>query len=282
METIKIAAISVCSTANRTVNIDNACLAVKEAAQNGAQWVQLPEMLCFLGDYSQIYDMAEDEGGPIYQKFSQLARDLGIVLFAGTMGERPPKKRQQISAAGYKKVFNTAYVFGRDGSQITKYRKTHLFNLLNEDGSRQYCESDGYIAGDEHCVFEVDGFNVGLAVCYDLRFPSFFARMHAIKPFDVLALPSAFTAKTGEAHWELLLKARAVEWQCYVFAANQTGQHSSDKQSWGQSMVVDPWGSVLSETKRKPEIAYATISKSQIAEVRQKLPALSNRIPALY
>src|SRR5690606_30076189 len=141
------------------------------------------------------------------------------------------------NALGQRKVFNTAYVFDRQGREIAKYRKTHLFNLAAQGDAISYCEADGFIPGDELCTFTVDGWRVGMSVCYDLRFPEFFQQLAKAGPCDLLAVPSAFTKATGEAHWELLLRARAVEWQAYVYAANQVGEHSPGRRSFGHSLI---------------------------------------------
>ena len=188
-----------------------------------------------------------------------------------------------MNAKGERRVFNTHYVFGREGDLLAKYRKTHLFNLNGDDGRPRYCESDAFIPGDKAAdVFEVDGWKVGLAICYDLRFPDFFTALAARATPDVLAVPSAFTKGTGLAHWELLLRARAVERQAYVFAANQVGEHSPGKETYGHSVVVDPWGVVLADTGDRPGFAVAKLSRAALADVRGKLPALANRRPELY
>ena len=179
-------------------------------------------------------------------------------------------------------MYNTSYVFGRDGNLLAKYRKIHLFNLNDENGLPRYRESDGYIPGSRPVTFKVDGLKVGLSICYDLRFPQLFHLFGEQEPVDVIAVPSAFTLATGRAHWELLLRARAVENLAYIYAANQTGTHSPGKESYGHSLVVDPWGTVLCNTGDFPGIGFANISSGVIQEVRGRLPALSNRRPDIY
>lgn len=283
---IKVAAICMTSTGDKERNIATALKYVKEAAQNGAEWVQLPEMLAYHGPYDKIYDMAELDGGPLFETMAATAREHKIVLISGTVGERPDRDNLPADVVknknGHRRVFNTAYVFGRDGSLITKYRKTHLFNLTDAANGANYCESDGYIAGDKAVTCTIDGWKVGLSICYDLRFPRFYDMLEAQGSPEILLVPSAFTKGTGQAHWELLLRSRAVERQAYVFAANQTGTHSPGKESYGHSMVVDPWGKVLADTGDQPGIAYATISREALAEARGRLPALGNRRPELY
>jgi predicted amidohydrolase len=283
---LTFAAISMTTTDDKSRNIETALSFVKDAAKAGADWVQLPEMFPFMGSYDRVYDMAEMEGGPLYQALASAAREHRILLIAGTVGERPDQDRLPkdvlLNDKGQRRVFNTCYVFGRQGELLGKYRKTHLFNLSAEDGRPRYCESDGFIPGDKPVSLTLDGLAVGLSICYDLRFPEFYSKLATGGHPDVLAIPSAFTKATGKAHWELLLRARAVERQAYVFAANQTGTHGPGKESFGHSLIVDPWGTVLADTGDQPGVAIAKISRQMLTETRTKLPALANRRPALY
>jgi predicted amidohydrolase len=282
---LKLAAVSLTSTSDKQANLRQAVQAVRDAKSLGADWIQLPEMLAFHGDYGQVFDMAESEGGPTHQLFANLAKELKVVLFAGTVGERPGPEldeKERLNRHGQKRVYNTLYVFDRSGTQIAKYRKTHLFNLLHEDGTPHYCESDGFIPGEEPASCEIDGLHVGLSICYDLRFPGLYTRLAKDRPLDIIAVPSAFTKKTGEAHWAALLRARAIENQAYVFAANQVGVHGPGKESWGHSLIFDAWGQQLSDSGAEPGIAVGEFSNEKLAAIRHKLPALSNRLPFLY
>lgn len=284
MQDLTLAVIAMTSSSDKAKNLETAFNFVREAKAQGADWVQLPEMWSFMGTYDLVYEMAEVDGGELFQALSALAKELKIVLFAGTVGERPGPgltKSEMSNDQGQLRVYNTSYVFGRDGGIIAKYRKTHLFNLKRDDGP-SYCESDGFIPGAQAVTFTTEGFKLGLTICYDLRFPELYARLGRAGSPDVLAIPSAFTKGTGLAHWELLLRARAVENQCYVYAANQVGTHSPGKESFGHGMIIDPWGDVLASTGDKPGIALAKISRTKLTEVRGKLPALANRRPSLY
>lgn len=278
---ITAAAITMTSTFDKPGNIAKAVQLVREAAARGADWVQLPEMFAFHGPYDQVYAMAEAEDGPLAQLMSSLARELKIVLIAGSCGERP--EHLDRNPDGHRRVYNTCYVYGRDGALLSKYRKTHLFNLNADPGKTSYRESDGYIAGDQPVSFVVDGWRLAHSICYDLRFPAFYDLLAATggDP-DVILAPSAFTKGTGQAHWELLLRARAVERQAYVYAANQVGEHSPGKESFGHSMIVDPWGEVLANTGPREGIALAKLSHERLADIRKRLPALANRRPTLY
>jgi predicted amidohydrolase len=285
MDEILVATVSMTTTSEKAANISSAKAFIRRAASAGAQWVVLPEIWAFHGPYDKLWDMAEEEGGPLNSELASLAQELGIVIFAGSVGERPDRLSESSlrGTAGHKRVYNTSYVFSRTGQILSKYRKTHLFNLHDSGGRSLYCESDGFLAGDEpprH--FEVNGWKVGLAICYDLRFPQLFTRMAASGPLDLFVIPSAFTLATGMYHWELLLRARAVECQAWVVAANQTGTHSPGKTSFGHSMIVDPWGHKVADTGNKPGVVFATVSKKVLADYRAQLPALANRRPELY
>ena len=281
MQDKNLAAITMSSSADKKANIEKAFALVRQAAVAGAEWVQLPEVFPYIGDYEMNFEMGEEEGGQLHQNLSSLAKELGICLFAGTVGERA-KSLAPKSRHSYERVYNTMYVFNRDGSQVAKYRKTHLFNLHNEQGDPLYCEGDGFIPGDELCSFDLEGVRVGLAICYDLRFPAMFEKLAAENPLDLLVVPAAFTQKTGAAHWEVLLRARAIEQQSYVWAANQTGTHGVGKVSYGHSMLVDPWGGTVAQTTGEEGIAQGNIATKFLTDVRGRLPALSNRRFELY
>ena len=272
---VKVAVISVTATPDKESNIENAFLRAKEAVNSGANWICLPEMFAFHGPYAELWKNAEFEEGPLNQKLSEFAKRHKVVIFAGSVGERPEGSKDG-------KVYNTQYVFGKDGDLLAKYRKTHLFNLKDQSGKALYCESDGYLAGDKLVTLSVDGWAVGLATCYDLRFPEMFSALTRSKPLDCLMIPAAFTLQTGMYHWELLVRARAVEHLCYVVAANQVGTHSPGKQSYGHAVVVDPWGTVIADTGHIPGCSQAEISKSRIRTCRSQLPAIDNRRPEIY
>lgn len=283
---LTLASVCMNSTHEKSRNIEEACKWIERAAARGADWVLLPEVFAFVGSYEQIYSEGEDLQGNLLQRLSELAKRLNICLFAGSFGERPSpgemKDEEILSRQGHKRVFNSTFVFDRSGQQVARYRKTHLFNLFTEQGQPLYCESDGFLEGDQLVSFELEGFQVGMAICYDLRFPGFFERLAAKKALDVIILPSAFTLQTGMDHWELLIRARAVEQQSYVFAANQVGNHGGNKTSYGHSMIVDPWGYVLANTGGVSGLALAEVSRQRLKEVRERLPALANRRPDLY
>lgn len=272
---ITVGLVSITATSNKKSNVEKALTGATEAHKRGADWIFLPEMFSFHGPYDQLWDQAEYEDGPLNQELSQFSKQNGIILFAGSVGERPAK-----SSSG--KVYNTQYVFGRDGDILAKYRKTHLFNLISASGEPLYCESDGYMAGDKLVTVNVDGWLLGLATCYDLRFPEYFAALGRHQPLDGLVIPSAFTLQTGMYHWSTLLRARAIEHLCFVIAANQVGQHSPGKTSFGHACVIDPWGTTLADSGNREAVVIAEIDKQLLTTYRSQLPALKNRRPELY
>lgn len=274
---LKIAAISLTSTPNRSENIRAAESAVREAATHGASWVALPEMISYLGDYKNIWLEAEDERGELFLRFSSLAKELNIVLFAGTWGERPAGQNE-----ASQKVYNTLHVFGRNGELLAKYRKVHLFSLKNEKGDLTHSEPDGYLPGNSFESVVIDGLRVHLAICYDLRFPEMFATLQKLGPCDVLMAPSAFTKATGERHWELLCRSRAIDLQAWVVAPNQVGVHHGSKESFGHSYIIDPWGTILADSGKLPGIIYSEIQLNHLHTFRMRLPVLSNKRPDLY
>ena len=195
---------------------------------------------------------------------SETAAECGVVLFGGTVPLQSPD-------AG--KVMNTMLVYGRDGAQIGLYHKMHLFGFSGL--GERYAEADTISAGSNVPELSADEVPLAAGICYDLRFPEFF---RAQRPFDVLLLPAAFTYTTGRAHWELLLRARAVENQCYVVAAAQGGEHESGRRTFGHSMIIDPWGEVLAVLPEGEGVVVADLDGARLQSVRTRLPALEHRL----
>ena len=270
-----VATICMNSGSNKAENVAQAIDLVTEASEMGAKWVLLPEMFSYHGPYSALLENSEFEHSQLMEELGKVSSSRGITLFAGTV----PYKSSEVDQ---KRVFNSMFVFSPEGKIVSRYDKCHLFNLMGKNGERLYCESDGYLEGDKPVAFDYEGFRIGLCTCYDLRFPMFFSKMSEAKPIDILVVPAAFTLKTGMAHWELLLRARAVESQCFVVASNQYGPHGAGKESFGHSMIIDPWGVKLGDTGAVSGVAYAKVNKSRIQDVREILPALANRRPEIY
>ena len=264
---MKIAALQMVSTPDVQANLAAARRLIQQAASAGAQLVALPEYFCLMGQSDRDkLAIAEAPGdGPIQRMLSDVAREHGLWVIGGTLPVR---------SGDPERVLNASCVFGPDGAQVARYDKIHLFKYDN--GRENYDEGRAIQAGQQPQAFLAGTLRVGLSVCYDLRFPELYrALMHP--PCDLLAVPSAFTHTTGKAHWELLLRARAVENQCYVLAAAQGGLHPNGRRTWGHSMVVDPWGGVVSVLEEGEGVVIAELDTSRIASVRAQLPALEHR-----
>lgn len=268
---MKIAAVQMVSTPEWPANRDAAARLVAQAAAAGAQLVLLPEYFCILGrrDTDKLALAEDPGGGPIQAFLSGLAREHQIWLVGGTLPVQTPP-----AGAGPAKALNRSCAFAPDGHLATVYDKLHLFSFDN--GRESYDEGRTLCAGAEPVALQAGPLRVGLSVCYDLRFPELY-RALMNPPCDVLCVPAAFTYTTGQAHWELLLRARAVENQCYVLASAQGGTHPNGRRTWGHSMVVGPWGDVLDELPEGEGFVMADVDTTHIAQVRAQLPALKHR-----
>jgi nitrilase len=261
----KIAAIQMVSTPRVEQNFASARTLVEQAVQQGAQLVLLPEYWPVMGmQETDKMDYAEQLGaGPIQAFMSQLAREQQIWLVGGTLPMVSPE-------AG--KVLNTMLVFNPDGERVARYDKIHLFGFTK--GAESYDESRTIVPGSAVATFEAPFGKVGLSVCYDLRFPELY---RAMGDCSVIVVPAAFTYTTGRAHWEILLRARAIENQCYVLAAAQGGQHPNGRRTWGHSMLIDPWGEIKAVLAEGEGVVIGEIEASHLARVRESLPALKHR-----
>ncbi len=265
MKPLTVAAVQMVSGTDVPGNIATMQTLVRQAADTGAQWVLLPEYWPLMGvEETDKLACAESFGdGPIQAALSDLARELNIVLFGGTL----PLKSEQPD-----KVWNSLLAFDRHGHCFGRYDKMHLFGFTG--AGERYAEADSICAGHIVPGLQCDGIALAQGICYDLRFPEFF---RAQLPFDVLLLPAAFTYTTGLAHWTLLLRARAVENQCYVLAAAQGGQHQNGRRTFGHSMLIDPWGEIIAVLPEGEGVISGDIHPSKLSSIRSKLPALSHR-----
>lgn len=261
----KVAAIQMVSAASVERNIEIAGQWIEQAAEQGAQLVVLPEYFCLMGrKETDKLLVAESEGsGPIQDFLSSTAKKNGIYLSAGSLPLISPD-------AG--RVFNSQLVYNPNGVQIARYDKIHLFSFSR--GEESYDESRAILAGGKVSRLQTPDITLGLSICYDLRFPELYRAMGQV---DLMLVPSAFTYTTGKAHWEILLRARAIENQCYVLAPAQGGQHENGRRTWGHSMLIDPWGDILGVLPEHEGIVSGTIEPNRLIEVRQSLPALSHR-----
>ena len=268
---MKIAAVQMVSAPEWETNREAAARWVAEAAAAGAGLVALPEYFCILGrrDTDKLA-LAEPPGdGPIQRFLSAAAQRHGLWLIGGTL----PLKGADVAHG-----LNACCVFGPDGQRAARYDTMHLFAYDN--GREHYDEGAVLQAGSEPVALHAGPLRVGLSICYDLRFPELYRALSFAPgqpPCDLISVPAAFTHTTGQAHWELLLRARAVENQCYVIAAAQGGLHENGRRTWGHSMIVDPWGTVLGVQPEGEGVVLADFDPALIASVRAQLPALAHR-----
>lgn len=264
---LNIALIQMISTPNVAENLVKAEELIAQACANSVDLVVLPEFFIQIttADDARRFNCAENLGsGAIQQFMTEMAIKYQCYLVAGTI---------LIKHLATQKYYNTSIVFDPHGKQIAVYNKIHLFRFY--DGIQHYDETMTFSAGEEIVTFEVNGFKLGLAICYDLRFPELFRQMGIV---DGIILPSAFTYATGLAHWELLCKSRAVENQCYFVGVNQGGVHVTGRHTYGHSLVINPWGEVVTECAEGEQVLYARLERTKINEVRKKLPALEHRV----
>ena len=267
---MRAAAVQLNSTEDKERNLARADRLTRAAAEAGAELVVLPEKFNVLGTHDAYLAGAETLEGPTISWARGLARELGIDLVAGSIVER---------REGRDKLGNTSVHVGPDGGLRGVYRKIHMFDVTV--GGKEYRESASQEGGDEVVTSEAEGARLGLSVCYDLRFPELF-RILAIGGARVITLPAAFTKVTGRAHWDVLIRARAIENQAFVVAADQIGRHPPDNESFGGSQIVDPWGEVLARAADEECFVVADLDLSRQDEVRETLPSLANRVPSAY
>lgn len=267
---LPVAAVQMVSAATVEPNLEAAARLVAQAAAGGARLVVLPEFFPIIGrrDTDKVDARERPGDGPIQRFLADTARAHGVWLVGGTVplaGDEP------------RRIRNACLAFRPDGSVAARYDKIHLFGL--QRGEERFDESATIAPGRTPVLFDLDDgdrrWRIGLSVCYDLRFPEYY---RALGTVDLVLVPSAFTHVTGQAHWELLLRARAVENQCWVLAPAQGGRHENGRRTWGHSMLVDPWGEVQAVLPEGEGVVAGIVSAARTAEVRSQLPALSHRV----
>ncbi len=265
------AVVQMTSTTDVERNLDAACGLVERAAARGAVFVGLPENFAFLRSEGEPVPGAQDLDGPWVRRMADLARDTRVTLLLGSLPERVP---------GDERVRNTSVLLGPDGRTIAVYRKMHLFDI-DLPGLEHLKESRSAVPGTEVVTAETALGMLGLTICYDVRFPELYREL-ARRGARVLCVPSAFTERTGKAHWEVLLRARAIENLAYVLAPAQFGHHGGGRSSHGQAMIVDPWGTVVAQVPDGEGIALAELDFERLERLRRELPALRHaRLPPL-
>lgn len=267
---IMAAAIQMSSTPHKAENLETAERLIRAAASSGADLVALPELWTCHGLEKAYRENAEPIPGPTTQFLGSIARELGIYVLGGSILEGDPSSI---------KLHNTSTFFRPDGEMSAVYRKIHLFDVKAPD--REYLESATIAPGEEIVTAKAGAATLGLSVCYDVRFPELY-RSLALSGAQVLTVPAAFTLQTGKDHWELLLRARAVENQAFVVAPAQWGKKADGRWTYGRSMIVDPWGTVLAQCPDRDGFALAVLDLDYLDRLREEFPALKNRRPGAY
>ncbi|MGC1419540.1 MAG: carbon-nitrogen hydrolase family protein [Acidimicrobiales bacterium] len=269
---VTVAAVQLSSGSDPVSNVATAIELIREAASRGAIYIQVPEYFNYLGPARNFPAVSETVPGPTTARLGQLARELNVTVHVGSLLER---------SSDPAKCFNTSVVLGSDGLVKALYRKVHLFDIAVPD-QIVHQESDDIAAGSDVVVVGLAGFRLGLSICFDVRFAELY-RALALGGAQVFSIPAAFNASTGRAHWEVLVRARAIENLAYVVAAAQVGTTIEGIATYGHSMIVGPWGQVLGEsTSTGPEVLVATIDVGEVARRRSQIAALELRRPDVY
>lgn len=265
----RIAAIQMTSGPEVAPNLETAGRLIAAAAAQGAQLVALPEYFPFIGASDEARFAAREQlgNGPIQNFLAAAAKQHGIWIVGGTL---------PLDSGNANKLLNTCLVYDDQGAQVARYDKIHLFAF--KKGSEEYNEAHTIQPGEQVIAFASPFGRIGLGICYDLRFPELFRQAGAAHPIDLFILPAAFTETTGKAHWEVLLRARAIENLCYVMAPAQGGRHPTGRMTHGNSMIIDPWGEILARLDKDVGVIVADIDPIRIARVRSNLPALEHAV----
>jgi len=261
-----VGAVQMTSTGDRSRNMATALRLVNEAASLGAKLVGLPENFAFMGREEERISSAEPIDGPTITALQEVARARRIFVLAGSIAEK-------VEQPG--KTANTSVLIAEDGAVVAAYRKIHLFDVNIPDGAR-YAESETVVPGDRAIVAPTALGRIGLTVCYDLRFPELYRQLATLGA-ELLTIPAAFTLYTGKDHWEVLVRARAIENLSYVLAPAQVGKHSQNRITFGNAMVVDPWGTVLARCPDGEGVCVAPFRRDRLEAVRREIPALKHR-----
>src|SRR5436190_17010917 len=270
-ELLRVACVQMESAPDKAANLETASGLVAKAASTGADVVVLPEKWNAIGDPEVLQAAAESvDAGESVDAMREWARGYGITLVGGSITER---------REGREKLSNTSLVFDPSGELVGLYRKIHMFDV--EVGGLVYRESEAEEPGEEPVVVRGEGWPIGLTVCYDIRFPELY-RILALEGAELVTVPAHFTTPTGKDHWHVLMRARAIENQCYVAAAAQIGETLPGKPAYGRSLIADPWGLVVAQAPDEQTVIVAELDRTHLEDVRTKLPSLANRQPNAY
>ena len=269
---LRTAVVQLNSRDNPVENLANVEQSLDRAADMGAQFVALPEFWTYLGAYHGFDQAAQTIPGPAIERLREKARKHKMIVHGGSIIERHPHM--------VGKFYNTSVLISRDGEIAAQYRKIHLFDVQLANGEKHY-ESERIVPGDQIVTAEIDGIAFGLTICYDLRFPELY-RMLALQGAEILMVPAAFTLHTGRDHWEVLLRARAIENLCFVVAPAHVGSYPPNRQCFGRSMIVNPWGLVIAQAPDVLTVVVADIDLTQIKQARAQIPSLEHRRPQVY
>lgn len=268
---MKIAVVQLNSKSIKQENLEKAKKFITKAAENGAELVSLPEYFNFMGEDTQKKENAEHiPNGETTGLLSELATKNSIYIHVGSIVEKYSEK----------KSYNTSFIIDTNGNLMGKYRKIHLFDI-GISGMPSYKESDKIQGGNNPVMIDLPFGKAGLSICYDLRFPELY-RSYALNGAKILFIPAAFTSYTGMLHWEALLRARAIENQCYVVAAGQFGAHLPGKSCFGNSLIIDPWGTVIARASEGEGVITAELNEELVKSARESIPCLHHRRPEVY
>ena len=273
---MRVAIVQLTSTDDLSANLANAEKGIQEAAARGAEFVALPENFAYMRREGSPFPCVQGPDGELLRTLARWARDHRIWLLGGSFPEAMPEARE-----GDLRVHNTSLLYSPEGEEVARYRKIHLFDVdLGEQGEDRYRESLHFAPGSEVVVAPTPFGNIGLSICYDLRFPELYRAM-ADRDVHWIVVPSAFTRETGRDHWEVLLRARAIENQAWVVAPAQCGQHGrghgTNRASYGRSMIISPWGLVIAQAGDEPKVLIADCPSAELDRVRRAVPALTHR-----
>ncbi len=267
---MRIGLVQINSQEDRQRNVARAVELIGQAAAQGAQLVALPEYTTFLGRSEVQPQHVEAIDGETAQALSSAAKRHNVWIHGGSMIERSGQPH---------KNYNTSLVFNPNGERVAMYRKIHLFDVDIAPGS--YRESDSLIPGEDIVTTDINGVRLGLTICFDVRFPELY-RALALAGAKIIAVPAAFTAFTGKDHWEVLLRARAIENQCYIIAPAQWGEHPVGRMCYGRSMIINPWGTVIAQASDGEGVVVANLDMADLERIRTAVPSLANRRPSVY